>query len=209
MSSARYPGKMLAPFRGRPLIWNVLAGLRKALPKTKLVLATSEDPTDDPLAVYAESLKGEMKVETFRGALSDVVARFKSCLRRHPCEWFLRICADGPLPDGRTVRKVVASAGPSCDLVTTTFPRSFPVGQNMELIRSETFLGLDDAKFSREEREHPTSYYYHHPELFRIVNIDSGDKTLAQKSFAVDSLEDLKQLEALSPKDIPGYDDGP
>ena len=52
MSSRRFPGKVLAPFAGRPLIDHVLEQVAKALPRKRIVVATSTEPSDDPLVAY-------------------------------------------------------------------------------------------------------------------------------------------------------------
>src|SRR5438105_1894720 len=52
MSSTRFPGKMLAPFRGRPLIAQVLERFRELDLYSRVVLLTSVDSTDDPFADF-------------------------------------------------------------------------------------------------------------------------------------------------------------
>ena len=90
MSSRRFPGKVLAPFRGRPLIAHVIDAARAALPDVAPVVVTSDEPTDAPLVAYLAS-EG---VACFRGPLDDVLGRLVACLDRHPCDWVLRLCGD-------------------------------------------------------------------------------------------------------------------
>ncbi len=93
MSSSRFPGKMLAPFCGRPLIAQVLERFREFDLYSRVVVLTSVDPTDDPLADFVAN---RCAVPVVRGDLENVVARFQSALREHPCEWFVRISGDSP-----------------------------------------------------------------------------------------------------------------
>src|SRR5687768_13033965 len=93
MSSQRFPGKVLAPFRGRPIIDHVVAAIRSALPEVPVVVATSTEHSDDPLAAYL----GSTGTAFHRGPLADVFSRFRGCLVAHPADWVLRVCADSPL----------------------------------------------------------------------------------------------------------------
>jgi spore coat polysaccharide biosynthesis protein SpsF len=56
MSSRRFPGKVLAPFHGRPIIRHVLDRVARALPEVPRTVVTSVEASDDPLAAYLEAL---------------------------------------------------------------------------------------------------------------------------------------------------------
>jgi spore coat polysaccharide biosynthesis protein SpsF len=180
MSSSRFPGKVLAPLFGRPLIQHVLGGVRQALPwSTDIVVVTSDQPSDDPLAVYVTALG----VKVFRGALGNVFARFRAAMRIYPHEYVLRTCADSPFPNHNILRRVAGHAAVGdYDLVTTTYPRTFARGQNAELIRASTFLSINQADLGEEEREHVTAVYYRHPERYRILNLSSSPCQTSPKS---------------------------
>lgn len=199
MSSRRFPGKVLAPLQGKPIIRHVLTAVEQALPQGQIVVVTSSEQSDDPLVSYLNTLD----VSVFRGPLENVFKRFRLCLSRYPCEWFLRVNADSPLLNVRLLRAIIAYAGKvECDLVTTIFPRTFPKGQNVELIRTSSFMVIDESTLSSDEREHVTPYFYRNPERFRIVNIDSGNSGLAELGLAVDTVDDLLRLEQFYPQDV-------
>src|SRR6202012_4429797 len=115
MSSVRFPGKMLAPFRGRPLIAEVLECFRAHDLQSRVVVLTSLDPTDDPLADFVSARCG---VPVFRGDLHNVVARFQSALGEYPCDWFVRISGDSPLIDASLVRAMMRFSDSGCDVVS-------------------------------------------------------------------------------------------
>lgn len=191
MSSRRFPGKVLAPLRGTPVIRWVLNAVAAGLPGAPVLVATSVDPSDDPLAYYLTA----SGCSVFRGALENVFARLRACVAEHPCNWILRVSADSPLLSVQVLRRVAAHADAEYDLVTTVFPRTFPRGSNAELIRVRTFEAIDLRELTAEDQEHVTSFYYRHPERFRILNVASEDPTPAQTSLAVDTVEDLHRLE--------------
>jgi spore coat polysaccharide biosynthesis protein SpsF len=206
MSSHRFPGKVLAPFQGQPLIRHVVAAVVRALPAVPIVIATSSEASDDPLAWYLD----QCGVTVFRGPLQRVFDRFRMCVSEHPCDWILRLSADSPLLDTHVLQAVAERAtGPDYDLITTVFPRTFPKGHNAELIRVSTFMRLDAERLSAAEQEHVTPYYYHHPTQFRILNVESGDPMLAELSLAVDTVEDLHRLEQLSAAELQRFSYAP
>jgi len=177
------------------MIRHVVERTRAALPgDVPVVLATSEAASDDPLAAYGASLG----IEVFRGQLDDVLDRFLRCSAAHPSEWILRVNGDSPFVAADVVQRVVQSAG-DCDVVTTTFPRTFPRGLNVELIRATALRSIDGPLATASDREHVTAFFYRHPDRFRIVNVASADPELANSSIAVDTLDDLVRLERMSP----------
>lgn len=194
MSSRRFPGKVLAPLRGRPLIALLVSRVARAVPHERITVLTSYEPADDPLAAYLR----QQGLSVFRGPLEDVFSRFRSCLAVAPCEWFFRVCADSPLLDGALLETLASHARRSdVDLVTNVYPRTFPRGQSVEMLRASTFAAIDPAGLNAHQREHVTTFYYENPQRFRILNVESGDPSLAAESLAVDTAEDLLRLEAL------------
>ncbi len=198
MSSKRFPGKVLAPFRGRPVLWHMVDRVAGAVPRRDIVLATSSDASDDPLAAYA----AELGLAVFRGERDDVFARFQACLKAHPCGWLLRICADSPLLDPGVVTAMLGYAGRrDVDIVTNVFPRTFPKGQSAELLESGTFRALASESLTASEREHVTLFYYNNPKRFRIANVASGNPALARRHLDIAAPGDLARLEAEYPDD--------
>lgn len=192
-NSARFPGKVLAPLAGRPMVAHVLERCAEALGRDAVLLLTSTLQGDDGLAQAVSS----MGYTVFRGDLDDVVLRFQQCLHAHPCDWFVRISGDSPLIDPALLRAIAERRAPSVDLVSNVQVRSFPAGQSVEVLRSERFLEIDSAKLTAAEREHVTPYYYSHPDMFRIRSIVSRDTALGQLRQVVDTPGDLEAVRAL------------
>lgn len=193
MSSKRFPGKMLAPFAGRPLVEAVLGRLASTVGRERIVLATSADLTDAPLAAYSESLG----YQTFRGDLANVFSRFQNCARAFPAEWIVRICGDSPMIDGKLILLLLQYRDADVDLVTNVAVRSFPPGQSVEILNARTLAGIDAAELAEAEQEHPTQIFYRAPQRFRIRNVRGSNPQWPKLSFVVDTLDDLRRLDAL------------
>ena len=202
MSSRRFPGKVLAALAGRPLIDHVVERCAKAFGPDAVVVATSSDQSDDPLARHLER-QGR---QVFRAELDNVVKRFQGCLASYPCQWFVRISGDSPLIDPELIARVAERRLPELDLVTNVQTRTFPPGQSVEVIRAECFARLDSDSLSAEEREHATQVFYRSPGKYRICNVVSRDPRLAKQSMTVDTPADLAAVEALlCSGHVPGY----
>jgi spore coat polysaccharide biosynthesis protein SpsF len=202
MSSRRFPGKVLTPLAGRPLIEHVVERCGKVFGEDAVVLATSFHASDDAVAAHA----GSKGWRHFRGELENVVRRFQQCLTAYPCDWFVRISGDSPLIDPELIARVAERRAPELDLVTNVQVRTFPPGQSVEVIRAACFAKLDSDSLSATEREHATQVFYRSPGKYRICNVASRDPELAKRSMTVDTPADLTAVEALLRSGrVPGY----
>ncbi len=193
MGSSRYPGKVLAPFRGEPIIQHVVRAVGAAVGPEAVVVATTDSTSDDPLVAYLDTLG----VRSFRGPADDVYERFRRCLAAHPAEWVLRVGSDSPLLPPPVVRRVVEAADdPGLDLVSTIVVRTYRHGENAELVRAASLLALADEDLTADDREHVTAFFYRHPQRFSIKSIEAPTPAAAGTSIAVDTVDDLVRLEA-------------
>jgi spore coat polysaccharide biosynthesis protein SpsF len=82
------------------------------------------------------------------------------------------------------------------DLVTNVQIRSFPKGQSVEVVSAGAFSRAADNARAAAEREHVTSFFYAHPEQFRIRNLVArvARPTL---QLSIDTAEDFARIEAI------------
>ena len=100
-SSTRLPGKVLLPVAGLPLA--VLAAKRAGHDGSEVVVATSDDPSDDALA---ENLS-RYGIVCVRGPLQDVLARFVLATRDMADDDIcIRFTADNVFPDSTFANRV-------------------------------------------------------------------------------------------------------
>jgi len=192
MSSTRFPGKALAPLYGRPIIAHVISQVGQVIPSDQITVATSTDQSDDPLASYVR----DIGISVYRGPLDEVFTRFQLCLKEYPCTWFFRVCGDSPILERALFQAALSySDRQDVDLVTNVFPRTFPIGKSVEMLKSEVFAAIDPNLLTPEEKEHLTMVYYNQPSKFGIINIQSTDPELAEMNFSINTFEDLRRLE--------------
>ncbi|MGE5417642.1 MAG: cytidylyltransferase domain-containing protein [Acidobacteriota bacterium] len=190
MSSNRLPGKSLRPILGKPMLQYLLDRIQHCDQIDNIIIATSEDVTDDPIADYC--IKNDLLMH--RGSLRDVAGRFKSALDRYPADGFVRVNGDSPLLDGKLVDKGISMFKEYVpDLVTNIFPRTFPKGQSVEVINSAAFAKVYELMTAEEEFEHVTKYFYNHPNDF-VIKSFTNPVDYSQIQLSVDTVGDMNMV---------------
>ena len=191
MGSSRLPGKALRHIAGEPLIKRVIDRVSKVKNLSTIVVATSNSKTDDRLTQYIQSLN----IEVFRGATHDVLNRAVSCASYLGVDKFVRINGDSPFIDPELLEKGIEMWGDSnLDLISNVFPRTYPVGMSVEIIKTESLKKILGLTADICDREHITRFFYKNPEKFRILNFESGRPDLRKVRLAVDTKEDLERI---------------
>jgi spore coat polysaccharide biosynthesis protein SpsF len=193
LSSSRLPGKVLKELGGRPMLAWTLERVRAARLVSKLVVATSTGADDDAIEAFCAG----QGVTCHRGPLDNVAERFALAIAVEKADAFMRITGDAPLIDPAVIDTAIAlyRAG-DWDLVSNVLVRSFPIGQSVEALHSETFLkALADMK-DLDDREHVTQFLHRNRARYRTVNFTSGaDAATVQMS--VDTAEDFAAAQYL------------
>jgi spore coat polysaccharide biosynthesis protein SpsF len=208
MSSSRLPGKSLANLGDDVVLGYVVRSLRQVNRASGVTVATSEDASDDPIAEWCH----QIGVDCFRGSLDDVAGRALAAAEMLDAAAFVRISGDSPLIDPALVDYAISLFHDmDCDLATNVFPRSFPRGQSVEVLRRSALDAAYKAGFSSSDKEHVTKAFYARPELYSIVNFTADDLGPSHSGAAsdegdlvVDELSDLERcreiVSALHPR---------
>ena len=119
--------KLLA---GRPMVERQLERLGRCRTLHRIVVATSTEASDDPLAAH---LKG-LGVDVFRGSLSDVLGRYVGAAHTFGATGqVVRLTADCPLADSGVIDDCVhLHARLSVDYVSNGRERTYPHGLDVE-----------------------------------------------------------------------------
>jgi glutamate-1-semialdehyde aminotransferase/spore coat polysaccharide biosynthesis protein SpsF (cytidylyltransferase family) len=207
MGSSRLPGKTVADVAGRPLLLHVVERVRNARRVDKVVVATTDQSSDDPIAALCKA----EKVQYFRGSENDVLDRFYKTAQANSADIVVRITADCPLIDPAVIDNVVArfQVG-DCDYVSNIVRYTYPDGLDTEVF---SFAALDRAWREAKkpsEREHVTPYI--RTEKFRTANVKSESPVpLGKYRWTVDHPADLEFVrriyEAFSGNEHFGYQD--
>jgi len=219
MASSRLPGKVLLDIGGQPMLARVVERVKRARTVERVVVATTTDPSDDPV----ERLCQERGYPCYRGSAQDVLDRYYQAARLFGAEIVVRITADCPAVDPGLIDETVKalyepstvsrqSALVGCpgssavdDIHPSTFydfaanrlpppwGRTYPIGLDVEVC---TFAGMETAwKEARQphQREHVMPFFYENPQRFRIRLLDY-ETDLSAYRWTVDNAEDLELL---------------
>ena len=190
MSSQRFPGKVLAPLHNKPILKHVIEHAKKAKNANNVIVLTSNEESDDPIAAYLDSIH----FAYYRGSLNNVFHRFQFALKLFPCDYFVRISADSPFLNSALLEKMIQySQENNYDIISNVVERTFPKGHSVEIAKSKIFLSVNQDRLSSEEMEHVFPFFYKHMTDYKIYSIRQ-DKNESHLNDCVDTLDDLQRL---------------
>lgn len=193
VSSTRLPGKVMKPLLGRPMILRQIERLRCARNLGQLVVVTSAEPSDDPLADLCKA----DGVPVFRGSLADVLDRFYQAALPCQPENIVRLTADCPLADPELIDNVIAHylAG-GFDYVSNCLEPTFPDGLDVEVFHFRCLVAAWNEARLPSQREHVTPFIHGQPERFSLGSFKS-DQDLSAMRWTVDEPADFHFVERI------------
>ncbi|MEO6377343.1 MAG: glycosyltransferase family protein [Caulobacteraceae bacterium] len=203
-ASTRMPGKVMAPICGEPMIWRQLERIRTARSISKVVVATTVEPSDDGLAAF---LLGR-GVSVHRGEFKNVLGRFLACAEAWDASHVVRLSGDCPLTDPQMIDAAVGLAlETGCDYVGNLEQRTYPQGLEVEVIETIALAAADREAWEARDRTDPTLFVRERPDRFTHACLTQA-RDLSGLHWSVERPEDFAfvraAFEALRPTD-PGF----
>jgi spore coat polysaccharide biosynthesis protein SpsF len=161
MSSSRLPGKVMLPILGAPMISRQIERISRARLIEKLVVATSEESSDDVLAAFCEG----SGFRVHRGPLVNALSRFTGALARFgPARHVVRLTADCPLTDWAVIDGAIQlHLDGGHEYTSNAMQRTFPIGLDVEVMTAQTLERLARTSATDFQREHVTQLIYDRP----------------------------------------------
>jgi spore coat polysaccharide biosynthesis protein SpsF len=181
MSSTRLPGKVLLDINGEPMLVRVIERAKRAKLVDEVVLATTTDPSDDPVAEFC----AERGYNFTRGSLNDVLDRYYQAARQYDADVIVRLTADCPVLDSEIVDQTISvqysvvsgQYEEKFDFVANRLPppmgRTFPIGLDAEVCTFDTLEKAWKEAKEKHQREHVMPY------LYEGTNLQSATLNLA------------------------------
>ena len=195
MTSTRLPGKVLAPLVGAPMIVRQIERIQRAAAIDEIVVATSEDASDDELVGVLQAAG----VQVTRGPLDDVLARYIKAIDLYQPDVVIRLTGDCPLACPSVIDLVVGKFHESAaDYMSNTMRPTYPDGLDVEVIDPKALHQVAQESIDVNEREHVTLGVYRHPERFVIENVtDLERRDNSHLRWTVDNEGDLDFVRAV------------
>ena len=154
-SSSRLPAKVLLPIKGIPLV--VLAAKRASNTRRSVIIATSNERSDDGLADLLESYS----LNFFRGSLENTLERIVNALENLDDQTIVfRLTADNVFPDGFLLDELETEfLSKDIQYLCCNGEQSgLPYGMGVEVTRLCHLRGAAKNAISLYEQEHVTPY---------------------------------------------------
>jgi spore coat polysaccharide biosynthesis protein SpsF len=189
MTSTRLPGKILMKVLDKPLLRYELERLSLVPSLDELVVATTTNAADDPVAAMCE----RMGIASYRGSELDVLSRYHEAAALHGAEAVVRFTADCPLIDpglsDSVIRRFLDSAE-DLDYCSLDVSDASPRGMDPEVFTAAALAEAFAEGTTEPDREHVTYFIHRHPERYRILRL-GRDKNLSVYRLTVDTPEDM------------------
>lgn len=168
MTSSRLPGKVLMPAGGKAMLHHLVTRLRAVPSLDAVVLATTVNPSDDLLEVFAK----QEGIACFRGSEDDVMQRVIDAAASAGADVVVEITGDCPVIDPQIVEQAIRMfKAHDAAYVGNAQVRSYPDGMDVQVFRLETLRRSAALTAEPLDREHVTLHIRKHPELFPHVHL--------------------------------------
>jgi spore coat polysaccharide biosynthesis protein SpsF len=194
MGSTRSPGKVLRTAAGKTLLAHLIERLGFAQSLDQVIVATSIEPRDAPIADLCTSLG----VPCFRGSETDVLDRYYQAASAAAAETVVRITADCPLVDPAIVDEVVGvlqREPKRWDLVTNRHPLTFPDGMDVDAMPMAALRHAWNHASTQSQREHVIPFFWETG--LRVRNVESPVNHFYTHRWTVDYDEDVELVSAI------------
>lgn len=168
MRSSRLPGKVLLPILGKPLLQHMLERLHLARTVDQVVVATTDERSDDPIAHLCKQLG----VGVHRGSEDDVLDRVVRTAEAFEADVIVESTGDCPLVDPGLVDKVVSDFRiGGADFVANMLEYTTPRGTDVRVFRAADLALINRRSADPADHEHVSLHFWEHPENYRLRNV--------------------------------------
>jgi len=197
MGSSRLPGKVLRLLGEEPILAWVVERVRRARLVNEVVVATTDDPADNPLVDFCT----QRGYPLFRGSQFDVLDRFVQAARTYRADIVVRITADCPLIDPDVVDLTIQRLQDTgADFAANRLPppwhRTYPIGLDVEVVTMPALESAWKEATATFEREHVLPYLYDETGRFKVEVVDTSPD-YGHLRWTVDTPADLEMLQQL------------
>ena len=196
LNSSRLPGKALMEINGKKVIEYIVERLLQVVDKEDIVLATSNEQSDDALAEHVSSIG----IKTYRGSLNNVARRYYEAAKAQKWDYAIRINGDNIFVDIPLLKTVVElSKSGKYSFISNVKDRTFPKGMSIESVELNHYSEvLPKIEASEYYQEHVTLYLYEIAERknYHFIYNDKFPEA-AGLQMALDTREDFERTQEL------------
>ena len=171
MTSTRLPGKVLLPVLGKPLLEYMIERVRRVPELDDIVIATTVNDADQPIVELAERLG----VNCFRGSEDDVLERVLLAAQAYDTDVIVELTGDCSMIDPAVTSKVINRFfATGADYAGNVPNPTYPYGMETRVFHRSVLERTAELTDDPADHEHVSIFIYEHPELFKVVHVESG-----------------------------------
>lgn len=184
MKSERLPGKVLLPlpFPDGDSILNIIVSTLRKL-KGTIIVATSGNQENESISDFCDS----NQIDCFRGDEDDVLSRFLEIQKSNKFEHIVRLTADNPFVDYKTIQEVIDFHIKNNN--DYTHSEGLPLGMNIEIMKGNALMDTEKYISNNQDKEHVTLI------LKREAKYKKGfykiDKQINHYRLTIDTIQDF------------------
>jgi spore coat polysaccharide biosynthesis protein SpsF len=205
MSSSRLPGKVLLPAGGYPLLHLLAQRLERVPEIHRIVLATTANPVDDPIA----ELAARLDIGCWRGSEEDVLRRVLDAASHAGADTIVEITGDCPLIDPSIVSQAIELYRLNdCDYASNIDPRAFPDGMDVQVFSTKLLQQAGAEDLSPQDREHVSWFIRRHPQRYKKLHLPAPPELRwPELGLTLDEEADYRLIKALFEHFLPACPD--
>jgi len=166
MGSTRFPGKVLKPIAGQPLLWHIVERLKRSRLIDAIAVATTVNPLDDAIVEFG----AEHGVTVVRGSEDDVLSRFAKAAEALDADIVVRVSSDAPFIDAGFIDHLVTALIEQKGDYVLLEEGAITAHEGVDpFTRRALDKLMMDAHGDAVAREHVTGYFKQHPDFVRIA----------------------------------------
>jgi len=168
MASTRFPGKVLKPVFGKPLLGLLIERLKRVELIDEIVVATTVNDKDDAIESFCKNIN----VKCFRGSEEDVLKRVLDAAKSVNADLIVEITGDCPLIDPDIARECIKLfLQGNYDYVSNgCLEKTLPDGLAVQVFPVKVLEEVNSLTKNPVDHEHVSLYIYKHPEKYRLKN---------------------------------------
>ena len=165
MAATRFPGKVMFPLAGEPMLARLVERIRRSVRVDDIVVAST---VSEPDAVIAD-LCGRIGCRVHRGPVEDITQRLLEAAQ--DADVIVQITGDCPLIDpahiDETVQRLIDA---KAEYASNSLHRnSFPLGFDVRCFTAEALRRSAELSRDPTDRVHGSYFIYRNPDVFRLV----------------------------------------
>jgi spore coat polysaccharide biosynthesis protein SpsF len=155
------------PLVGIPALEHQIRRVQKSKYVDVIVIATTINAADEPLAELAKKLG----VEVYRGSEMDVLDRVLKSTQSVNGDIIVELTGDCPATDPALVdRSIEEFFNSGADYAANTIQDTYPNGFDVRVFPTSVLAKVAELTNDPVDRVHVSYYIYNHPELFKLHN---------------------------------------